>query len=193
MNISLLNGNELSVLYDKLLQKYWKILDEAEINPYVHIGKQVLIPFRPRHWIYLMNSARKFIKIPNTLQQELIGWTELMNEVKSLNNGEIESILTMNDINLERLYHRNIIYNICGTLSFLVVTIAIKIFENLNTSIAIKIFENLNTSIAIFTLIYIVGIVLLAVIINYLILSPRIRFVRAFGDIIKIEKARRQQ
>ena len=188
MNISTPDGTDLFTLYDKLLQKYWNILNESEINPYAPLGKQVLYQLRPKYCRHLMISVRKFLNIPNALQQELIGCADLMSEAKSLSDGELDSILTMNDINLERLHRRYIVKWIKPAV--LISVISALISEILKV---IPIVETIGSSTATFALAYFVAIIVLTVLFNFLILFPKIGFVRAFGDILKIEKARRRQ
>ena len=102
------NGTQLLELYDRLLEAYWNILNKAEVNPYESIGKQFVHSLQPRYWRYHYRSGRQFLKNPNTLKQELVGGRELLEEMKDLTDNEIESLATMNEVNLERLRRRDI-------------------------------------------------------------------------------------
>ena len=177
---------QLLELYDRLLEVYWHILNKAEVNRYESIGMQFIRLFQLGHWRYYWRSGRQFLKNPNTLKQELVGGEELLKELKSLTDNEIESLVTMNKVNLERLYRRSItrwlLYLLKGTPFAGVIYLVIRF----------SIEDILANNQVVFGIAYGLFIIVLLCSLNFLMLITRMGFVRAFGDLLQIEQARRK-
>ena len=101
-------SGSLPMIYDELLSYYVELLGQSEFNPYQSYIKMLLKSFNPLFQLRFWRSPhiRDFLKVPNTLKQDLIGASDILARVQTLNANTLESVIIMNELNLKRLQNR---------------------------------------------------------------------------------------
>ena len=179
------NQQHLLDLYDQLLGRYGAILESSELNPYAPVLKSVFIGCRFKYWKRIFHSGRQFLRLPNALKQGLVGCVELMDELANETQADLNCIAIINQINLEQLHRRTIInrfLKMFGPLSgFLGLGLAGSTYYGVEIPLLKELF-----ALPIAFLVFAGGA-------NFIVLWSRIELVRAFGDIVRIEKSRREE
>src|SRR5882762_6679394 len=86
------NPSELLTNYERLLRLYIDQLQKDEFNPYQPISSIFLKLFSP---FFLKGSCKRaalFLKVPNTLREDLVGGDIILQELERLNDQTLHGV-----------------------------------------------------------------------------------------------------
>ena len=170
--------------YDKHLRKYMAILDNAEANPYKPVWRAVFDVVKVWRLGRVLRSMLDFLRVPNTLRQELVGCDDLMAELRHCSDSEIALLSAMNDINCERLRRRHI-----GKFFFPAALVIFTGFWKFLPLLPSRAATTAATAVLIWSIVWLACLCLP----NSWLFFRMMRFIQAFGDVLRIETTRRQE
>ena len=173
-----------AALYEKFLCKYTAILDNVEGNPYKPVWRAAFDVLKIWRLGRVLRAMLEFLRIPNTLRQELVGCDALMAELSHCSDREIALLSVMNDINCERFRRRHI--------GKFFVPAALFIFTSFWKFLPLLPSRAAATAATVVLIWSIVWLACLCLPNSWLFFRLS-RFVQAFGDVLRIENTRRQK
>ena len=182
------NPSELLTNYERLLRLYTDELQKDEFNPYQSIPLLLLKSFSPSFQKRFWKRAALIFKVPNTLGQELVGGTIILQELERLNDQTLHAVAECNRINYRRLLQRSVfkywptITGIGGV--FALVKTGMDIFAALPSAV----WNSLSSAVW-NSLIWLAVGLFLGSALNLVLSLPMLRLVRALDDLIAITVA----
>jgi hypothetical protein len=189
--------SELLTNYERLLRLCGDELrkDEFAYQPISQSFLKVFSrPYRRRLWEHM----RAFLKVPNTLRQELVGGAVILRELERLSDQTLRGIAECSHINHRRLLQRSAIGRWSqSTVIFSAVLAAIKALkETFNIDISkpiadmLKWVSGMDISLAAVAISFLVFL-LLGSLFNFLLLHRLLHLVRGLDDLIAIAAVHR--
>ena len=175
--------------YDRLLFDYIEVLEETYPNPYeMSIKKRLIGWFDIRGQIKYASSPyiSNFVKVPNTLAQELPGASEMLVRLSEFDNVSLQTLTEMNNMNLGRLRRRSVTDMIVPGVAF--VGGVLGLFPALQSIFPIAIDDAIFVSFPQITISLLLKILIVISLLlgtgNHMVTRPRI--VDALGSILNI-------
>jgi len=171
-------------IYGRLLGLYSDYLRKDEFNPYQSIPLLLIKSLNPAFQMRFWKNAAPFLKVPNTLAQELPGGSVVLQELERLDDPTLRAIAECSRINSRRLFHRSVF----GWLPKLTAAVA----ALLTMSKAIK--EGIGVDVLGASTSFLIGPLvglLLGSIVNLIISAPMVGFSKAVDDLIALAIAQR--
>ena len=180
--------SELLTNYERLLRLYTDELQKDEFNPYQSIPLLLLKSFSPSFQKRFWKRAALIFKVPNTLGQELVGGTIILQELERLNDQTLRGVAECNRINYRRLLQRSVF----GWLPKLtgIVVLLLSVAKTIKESVGMDIFAAVPSAVWHYLVLFAVGL-LLGSVGNLVLLLPGLLQVRALDDLIAIAVALR--
>jgi hypothetical protein len=178
--------SEVLTNYERLLRLYADEARKDELNPHQPIPQLLLKSFSPSYVRRLLKSAGRILKVPNTLPQDLVGGTIVLQELEKLDDQTLHGIAECNRINHRRLLQRSAfgifpkIFSVVVLVLGLVKTIK-DIFDVDKFAVFFSVVWDILVSIAVGLAIGGVG--------NLILVLPMLGLVRAIDDLIAITVA----
>lgn len=181
-------GN-IPTLYARLINELERAASQLPFNPYQSLPMLLLKYFNPLfQWRFWHSGhARRYISNPDAFQQELPFAAQFFQKIEHLTLGQMEALHQCNTINVQRLSKRILVGNmnkfIGGVSGLFGVVIAFREAFNINlfTSLSVGLLEKLMG--------YGLGAFVLNSVFGYLLLSHKIKLLRAFDDLLLVTKA----
>ncbi len=184
--------SELLTNYERLLRLYTDELQKDEFNPYQSIPLLLLKSFSPSFQKRFWKRAALIFKVPNTLGQELVGGTIILQELERLNDQTLHAVAECNRINYRRLLQRSV-FKYWPTITgigagiggvFALVKTGMDIFAALPSAL----WNSLSSAVW-NSLIWLAVGLFLGSALNLVLSLPMLRLVRALDDLIAITVA----
>jgi hypothetical protein len=182
------NPSELLANYERLLRLYIDQLQKDEFNPYQPIPLIILKSFTPRFLMGSWKRAALFLKVPNTLRQDLVGGAIILQELERLNDQTLRAVAECNRINYRRLLQRSVF----GWLPKLtgIVVLVLSVAKIIKESGGMDIFATLPSAVWHYLVLFALGL-LLGSALSLVLSLPLLLLVRALDDLIAITVALR--
>jgi hypothetical protein len=180
--------SDLLANYERLLRLYTDQLRKEEFNPYESLPLALLKAFSPASQMRFWKGGALFLKIPNTLRQDLPGGALILQELEGLDDQTLRGVAECNRINNRRLLGRSVFGwwpKLTG--GFVVVLALLKAIQEI---VGTDILAALPSTAVSFIAPLAVGLVL-GSIMSVVLTLPALGIVRALDDLIAIAVAHR--
>lgn len=184
--------SSIPTLYAQLLDELESATSQLPINPYQSQLKLLLKSFNPRfQWrLWRSDFVRRSVSKPDAFQQELPFAAQFLQKIEHLAPGQIEALRQCNAINVQRLSKRVLVNQVnklmVGVSGLFGIVIALK--QAFGIELLTLLPDLLRGMLMGFAWGAVLGL-LLNLLLGYLLLSHKIKLLRAFDDLLSVARA----